>query len=186
MLADDGRYYVVKFRNNPQHQRILINELLSYVLLDYLSCLSRQCAIVNVPQQSVDETPQLTLQSGSRTYPCEAGLHFGSQYPGNPCQKAVYDYLPLSLLRTVSYVEAFSGMVAFDMWVSNADGRQAIFFRERVKNQTANSGKGTKRGSSLVYVAKMIDHGFAFEAQTGSSKIHLSGVSTAVGKSTNA
>ena len=56
-------------------------------------------------------------------------------------------------------------MVAFDKWVSNADGRQAIFFRERVKNQTANSGKGTQRRSSLVYVAKMIDHGFAFEAQ---------------------
>ncbi len=36
MLADDGQYYVVKFRNNPQHQRILINELLCYVLLDYL------------------------------------------------------------------------------------------------------------------------------------------------------
>ncbi len=155
MLADDGRYYVVKFLKNPQHQRILINELLCYTLLDYLQLPVPKWAIVNVPQQSVDETLQLSLKNaGSRTYPCEPGLHFGSQYPGNPLRKAVYDYVPLSVLRTVSNVEAFSGMVAFDKWVSNADGRQAIFFRERVKNQTANSGKGTKRGSSLVYVAK--------------------------------
>ena len=26
--ADDGHWYVVKFRNNPQHRRILVNELL--------------------------------------------------------------------------------------------------------------------------------------------------------------
>jgi hypothetical protein len=28
MRCDDGHYYVVKFRNNPQHSRILANELL--------------------------------------------------------------------------------------------------------------------------------------------------------------
>ena len=26
LLADNGRYYVVKFKNNPQHRRILVNE----------------------------------------------------------------------------------------------------------------------------------------------------------------
>ncbi len=25
--ADDGHWYVVKFRNNPQHRRILVNEI---------------------------------------------------------------------------------------------------------------------------------------------------------------
>src|SRR6266571_4941193 len=28
MRCDDGHYYVVKFQNNPQHRRILVNELL--------------------------------------------------------------------------------------------------------------------------------------------------------------
>jgi len=28
MRCDDGFYYVVKFQNNPQHRRILVNELL--------------------------------------------------------------------------------------------------------------------------------------------------------------
>ena len=29
MLASDGNLYVVKFRNNPQHIRVLANELLA-------------------------------------------------------------------------------------------------------------------------------------------------------------
>src|SRR6476469_3912617 len=33
LQADDGQWYVVKFRNNPQHRRILINELVSSVRL---------------------------------------------------------------------------------------------------------------------------------------------------------
>ena len=33
--ADDGNWYVVKFRNNPQHWRVLVNELLCGALLDY-------------------------------------------------------------------------------------------------------------------------------------------------------
>ena len=34
--ADDGKFYVVKFRNNPQHRRILVNELVASVFLNYL------------------------------------------------------------------------------------------------------------------------------------------------------
>jgi len=29
MRADDGHFYVVKFQNNPQHLRVLANELLA-------------------------------------------------------------------------------------------------------------------------------------------------------------
>src|ERR1039458_10482114 len=36
MEADDGQWYVVKFRNNPQHHRVLVNELLASRLLAYL------------------------------------------------------------------------------------------------------------------------------------------------------
>ena len=37
----------------------------------------------------------------------------------------------------------------------NADGRQAIFFRQRIEGSS----------SFLAYSARMIDHGFAFDAQ---------------------
>jgi len=34
--ADDGHFYVVKFKNNPQHRRILVNELVASIFLRYL------------------------------------------------------------------------------------------------------------------------------------------------------
>ncbi len=168
LLADDDRYYVVKFRNNPQHQHILVNELLCCVLLKYLQLPVPAWQVVDVPQGLVEETPELTMEAGRRLLRCESGLHFGSCYPGDPARRAVYDYLPLSLLRLVLNVDTFRGMVAFDKWVSNADGRQVIFFRDRAKNWL-RAGRAAPESAisprSLVYVANMIDHGFAFNAQ---------------------
>jgi hypothetical protein len=113
----------------------------------------------------------------------------------DPLRQAVYDYLPLSLLRVVLNADSFCGMLAFDKWVSNANGRQAVFFRDRARrwlpaveassfydSQPASSASpqpGISLGPgilprpgisprSLVYVATMIDHGFAFEAQNWS------------------
>jgi hypothetical protein len=166
LRADDGRYYVVKFRNNPQHERILVNELICYVLLEYLRLPTPAWEIVEVPPELVEATPELTMEVGREKTPCGAGLHFGSCFPGDPARQAVYDYVPVSLLRLVFNVDTFCGVLAFDKWVSNADGRQAIFFRDRAKNWLPPGEDGTARVSprSLVYVASMIDHGFAFHA----------------------
>ena len=166
VLADDDRYYVVKFRNNPQHQRILVNELVCSVMLRYLQLPAPGWEIVQAPKQLIDETPELTMEVGRGKLRCEPGLHFGSQYPGDPARRAVYDYVPLSILRLVLNADTFCGMVAFDKWVSNADGRQAIFFRDRAKHWL-RVGHPPQEISprSLVYVVNMIDHGFAFNAQ---------------------
>ena len=154
MQADDGNHYVVKFRQNSQHPRILVNELLSYVLLEYLNLPTPGWNIVTVPAQLIEESPKLTVGHGSCAQPPTPGPHFGSRYPDNPARCAVCDYLPLSVLRGVRNLEAFRGMLAFDKWVSNADGRQAIFYQERT----------TGNASLTRYVASMIDHGFAFNA----------------------
>ena len=168
MLADDDRYYIVKFRNNPQHPRILVNELVSYILLEQLQLPVPPWDIVDVPQGLIEATPELTMDVGWRVRQCEAGLHFGSGFPGDPTRLAVYDYLPLSLLRLVYNVDSFLGMLAFDKWVSNANGRQAIFFRDRAKRwieENGQPGPDAPSPRSLVYVANMIDHGFVFNAQ---------------------
>ena len=34
--ADDGHYYIVKFPNNPQHRRILVNEWIAGEILSHL------------------------------------------------------------------------------------------------------------------------------------------------------
>jgi hypothetical protein len=167
LLAQDDHYYVVKFRNNPQHPRILVNELICYVLLQHLQLPVPPWEIVEVPEELIETTPELTMDVGWRSQRCETGLHFGSRVPVNPLRRALYDYLPLSLLQLVFNLDAFRGMVAFDKWVSNANGRQAIFFRDRAKNWPA-AGNGNDEDispRSLVYVANMIDHGFGFNAQ---------------------
>ena len=58
--ADDGHWYVVKFRNNPQHRRVLVNELLAATLLDYLKVSAPETALLRVTRTSCGPTPRFT------------------------------------------------------------------------------------------------------------------------------
>src|SRR5215471_14632101 len=92
--ADDGHWYVVKFRNNPQHPRILVNELIASALLDYLKIAVPETAIIRITEAFLTANPDLCLQLGSRRVEVQPGWHFGSRYPGDPARMAVYDFLP--------------------------------------------------------------------------------------------
>ncbi len=167
LLADDDHHYVVKFSNNPQHKRVLVNELISYVLLDYLGLPSPGWQVIEVPQELIDADAALCLDHGRSSKPCAAGLQFGSRFPVDPTRQSVYDYLPVSMLQELLNRRSFLGMLAFDKWISNANGRQAVFFRTRAKRWLTAELDETEFVSprSLVYVANFIDHGFAFNAQ---------------------
>ncbi len=134
MLADDDHSYVVKFRNNPQHQRILVNELIAGVVLDYLGLPSCAWEIVDVSEALIRASPDLYFEVGKQRRAPEAGLQFGSRYPVDPFRQAVYDYVPISLLRMLANLKAFVGMLVFDKWISNANGRQAVFYRAPAKD----------------------------------------------------
>ncbi|MBI3667856.1 MAG: hypothetical protein HY236_16770 [Acidobacteria bacterium] len=163
LLASDGHYYIVKFQNNPQHRRVLANELLAYVLLRQLELPTPPGEIVEVGEELITGSPGLYIEAGGRRAPCGAGLQFGSRYPGDPARLPVYDYIPDALLRQVVNADSFLGMVAFDKWVSNADGRQAIFFRDHVSRWLPAAAAVDR--AQQGFVAVMIDHGFAFTAQ---------------------
>jgi hypothetical protein len=153
--ADDGRFYVVKFQNNPQHRRILVNELVSSVFLRYLQISAAESAIVLVDETFIREHPELVITLGTRSTPVEPGWHFGSLHPGDPERIAIYDFVPDALLSQVKNLSDFLAILVFDKWVSNADGRQSVFFRARLEDWAGGSAK-------LGFVALMIDHGFAF------------------------
>ncbi|MGA2434176.1 MAG: HipA family kinase [Bryobacteraceae bacterium] len=155
--AGDGRFYVVKFRNNPQHRRILINEIVSSVFLRYLRLSAPEAMVISVSEDFLRENPDVSLQLGTRRVPVEPGWHFGSQYPGDPERVAVYDFIPDMLLAQVANLREFPGMLAFDKWVANADGRQSVFFRGRVREWPERTP--VPRPAMLAW---MIDHGFAF------------------------
>ena len=151
--ADDGHWYVVKFRNNPQHARILVNELIAAALLDYLSVSTPETALLRITPAFLLANPEVHLTLGAQRIEVAPGWHFGSRYPGDPSKIAVYDFLPDALLSGVANLEDFRAILVFDKWVGNADGRQAVFHRAMVRRG---------EGGQQAFVARMIDHGYAF------------------------
>jgi len=157
--ADDGDFYIVKFQNNPQHRRILVNEFLAAEILAYLQIAAAGHQIVRLSAEFLAANPEVYLQTGTRRLAIEPGWHFGSRHPGNPENLAVYDFIPDALLNQVANAEQFRAVLAFDRWVANADGRQSIFFRAQLKDWLVRPGIPPRK---LGFVALMIDHGFAF------------------------
>jgi len=149
MRCEDENYYVVKFQNNPQGTRILANELLGTRLAARIGLPVAPVAAVEVRPEMIALTEELVIQLGRGRVPCTPGLEFGSQYPGSPAATVVYDFLPDEQLRDTENLSDFAGMLAFDKWTCNTNGRQAIFLR----------APGAER-----YRAVMIDQGFCFNA----------------------
>jgi hypothetical protein len=157
--CDDGHFYVVKFLNNPQHRRILINEWIASVFLNYLQISAPAAAIVNLSAEFLESNPEVHIQLGTRHLSVEPGWHFGSRYPGDPAKVMVYDFLPDVLLDKVVNVGEFRGVLAFDKWMGNADARQSIFFRARLRQWSPGPEQPPRAG----FVAHMMDHGYVFD-----------------------
>jgi hypothetical protein len=155
----DGAFYVVKFSNNPQHRRILINEWLACAFLRYLQIHVPDTALIEITPQFIADNPDLYFSLGSRREPIIPGLHFGSKMAVHPDRVAVFDFLPDKLLEKVENRSEFLGILTFDKWAGNADSRQAVFFRARAKTWTPLKGEAPAR---VGFFAQMIDHGFAF------------------------
>jgi hypothetical protein len=149
MRCDDGGYYIVKFQNNPQHIRVLANEMLATRIAGCLGLRVPQVEVVEVRRQLIELTAELVIQLGIGRTPCRPGRQFGSRYPGDPAHMPVYDFLPDEQLSQVENLADFAGMLVFDKWTCNTNGRQAIFFMEPGRSR---------------YQAMAIDQGFCFNA----------------------
>ena len=78
-----------------------------------------------------------------------SGLSFGSRYVVPPTEGEVYDYLPETMIGRVRNLPSFAGILAFDKWTCNADGRQVAFW---------------KRPRERKFTASYIDQGYCFNA----------------------
>src|SRR5947199_4661588 len=78
--AEDGHFYVVKFRNNPQHRRILVNEWVASVFLQYLQIAAPVTSIIEVTPEFLAANPEVHISLGSRRLTVEPGWHFGSRF----------------------------------------------------------------------------------------------------------
>lgn len=149
MLGADGNAWIVKFQNNPQHLRVLPNELLGTRLGALLGLPVPACDVVEVTPWLIERTPELEMNFGARRDRCQPGLHFGSQLVGGLMPGHVADYLPEEQLMEVSNLRDFSGALVLDKWTCNANGRQILFHR---------------KGRQRRYSATLIDQGFCFNA----------------------
>jgi hypothetical protein len=119
MRCDDGGYYIVKFQNNPQHVRILANEMLGTRLAARLGLPVPRTEVVEVRRELIELTADLVMQLGMGRTSCLAGKQFGSRYPGDPARLAVNDFLPDEQLRETENLVDFAGMLVFDKWTCN-------------------------------------------------------------------
>ncbi len=155
MRCSDENYYVVKFQNNPQHRRVLVNEFLGTKLAAVLGLRTPAVAIIKVDKDLIRLTPDLHVERAWTGYmrghltriPCHSGLQFGSRYPGNPHHLTVLNSLPDKQLLSARNLQDFVGMLVFDLWTCNTDPRQVIF--------------GCREGDTR-YDGWMIDQGFCF------------------------
>lgn len=147
--STDGRFYIVKFSNNPQHPRILINEWITSMILRHLGISTPDAVVVNISPDFIYNNPEVHLQLGSHRLPPTCGSHFGSRSPEG--QSDVYDFLPKTILRRVVNVSDFCGALVVDKWLGNMDFRQAIFVR----------APGVH--SPHLFEAQMIDNGHVFD-----------------------
>lgn len=148
--CEDDESYVVKFQNNPQHARVLANEMLASRLALLVGLPVALPAFIDVPPNLIGHNPHLAFDVGEGREPIQPGVQFGSRFPGVPSQTAVVDFLPDRLLRRVKNLHSvFLGAFVFDKWTCNCDGRQVIFHRP-----------ADDAGSA--YSMAMIDQGFCF------------------------
>ncbi|HEY6340483.1 MAG TPA: HipA family kinase [Bryobacteraceae bacterium] len=60
--AADGRFYVVKFLNNPQHRRILINEWISAAFMSFLGLSTPGVAMIRITEEFLKANPDVYMQ----------------------------------------------------------------------------------------------------------------------------
>jgi HipA-like kinase len=166
LRCESGDCYVVKFRSNPQHVRVLANEMFATRLAMMIGLPAAEPAFIQVPAALAVHGTTVT---GSAFSPLARlpglGWEFGSRFPGDPHVTLVVDFLPDRMLRQVTNLEsAFLGALAFDKWTCNCDGRQFVFHRQADRKTT-------------VYSATLIDQGFCFnDGEWSFSDIPLRGV----------
>lgn len=131
MGCSDGKCYVVKFLNNPQHVRVLANELFASRLARKVGLPVPLGEIIQVDDWLIEHNQDLRIQLAHGSVPCQPGMQFGSPYAVDPIEGQVFDLLPTENLSAICNLATFAGILAFDKWTGNSDGRQAAFWRRK-------------------------------------------------------
>jgi hypothetical protein len=150
LRASDCACYVTKFQNNPQHIRVLANEMLATNLGLALGLPMPRVEVIEVSDSLIEHTEDLRISLGGVKIPCQSGKQLGSRYVGGEGPGMSFDYLPRELLERVLNIADFPRVLVLDKWTCNSDGRQAIFCRKTLRSHRRH--------------AMFIDQGYCFNA----------------------
>jgi HipA-like kinase len=150
LRASDGNCYVTKFQNNPQHIRVLANEMLATRLGLQLGLPMPKVEVIEVSDWLIEQSLELRFQLASQQLMCKSGKQLGSLFIGQNGPGLSFDYLPNEMLKNVLNLADFARVLVLDKWTCNSDGRQVVFCRESVKSRR--------------YAATFIDQGYCFSA----------------------
>jgi hypothetical protein len=135
---------VVKFKNNPQHTRVLANELIATRLAAAVGLTVPACAVMEVTEWLIGHSGEMYMEMGKgERVRCVAGLQFGSQFVGGLMPGQVVDYLPEQQMDEVRNLAEFAGMLCIDKWAGNCNGRQAVYGRLWTRDTASTRGIGT-------------------------------------------
>jgi hypothetical protein len=150
MRCSDGHFYVVKFPHNPQGNRILVNELICTNLARALGLPVPPGGIVEIDPSTI-QSNRITTEWPFGSRPSSAGLGFASRHPGN--RTLIFNRLSEAGMNDVLNRHVLAGIFLFDLWTSNLDPREILFFRHT--------------GERKMF-AQMIDNGHCFRGSTWS------------------
>ena len=136
MRCADGHYYVVKFQNNPQHTRVLVNDWLGTRLAELIGLPVPVADIVDVNPWLVEHSPELRIELCGRQTVVIPGLSFGSRYVVPPEEGEVHDYLPETMIGRVRNLNTSPAC-----WRSTNGPAMRMVVRQR-------SGSGRENASS--------------------------------------
>ena len=135
--SDDAKY-VVKFQNNPQGKRILVNEMLGTLLAKKLGLPTAKPVVVQVSDAFIQRTRDVHIQVGRGRQTISSGPCFGSRYmtlarPRSPTVSAVEsadEYLLRGYPTLIANMTDVAGFLVFDKWTCNKDGRQTVVVKD--------------------------------------------------------
>src|SRR5262249_13888639 len=130
MRCSDGKYYVVKFQNNPQGKRILANELIASRLGKSIGLPMAETKVIYVGPTLIHHTDELTIQLNDGFKPCQSGNCVGSRHPGSPGMSIATEFVPDIYYKQACARRALLGALVFDTWTANIDWRQLLFHRK--------------------------------------------------------
>ena len=121
MLRPASQLHITEFstlQNNPQHLRVLANEMFATRLGLWLGLPMPRVEVIEVSDWLITNTPDMRVDMGGLAKPCSSGSQLASLHPD--IETPVFDYLPENLLTQVTNLRDYARCVVLDKWTGIA------------------------------------------------------------------